>query len=344
MTTIDTNTQQDYISIQRKMLEVLVHTSGQELENDSLTFADILSNIEDGLREIRILGTESVSDVSLQELIQDYWEHIKQRKASAPTGLERLNDALNGGLEAKRLMVLLGPPGIGKTALAHQMVDHAANSGRPVLYATSEDIPFTLFCKGLANTGLVPYSVALKGSDREKINAAIAMQMDRTASQTLHYVDATQRVELERIGELAQAHFERYASNGQGILVIDYLQRFARAQRSSQAYSLEIRELVTQLTERLRAMACELDCTVIALGSQKRMNGQTETLFSGKESGDIEYTADILATLVEDKDSKPSTYLKHRLLKLDKNRQGDTTSIKLKFEGEKQRFTEVGND
>lgn len=357
MTENDTNTHEDYTSQQQwGLLEQLQNTLAFNLkEHDRekpLTAQEVLSQAEDILRQARIAGTPQVTDISLQSLIEDYWQQIASRKSCVTTGFSSLNNALGGGLESKRLAVLLGAPGVGKTAFANQIADHVANTGRPVLYVTSEDIPFTLLAKTLARIGDVNYTAVLKGweTERAKINAALAIQQERTSSHTLHYVDATQGLPLERMRELAEAHFTRYSEAGQGVLVVDYLQRFARAQRASQSLTLELREAVTLLTEQLRALACEIDCCVLALASMNRASGygknsDSSALSSGKESGDIEYSSDIVMAIVEDSNRKPgASFIKPRVLRLDKNRQGDTTTISLDWQGDRQRFTEAGHE
>ena len=244
----DTNTHQDYTSSQQwGKLEQLQNTLAlrlKEYEREKpLTPQDVLTEAEDLLRQARIAGTPQVTDISLQSLIADYWSYIASRKSCVTTGFSSLNNALGGGLESKRLAVLLGAPGVGKTAFANQIADHAANTGRPVLYVTSEDIPFTLLAKTLARIGDVNYTAVLKGweTERGKINAALAMQLERKSSETLHYVNATQGLPLERMRELAQSHFARYSKAGQGVLVVDYLQRFARAYRASLGLTLDLR-------------------------------------------------------------------------------------------------------
>lgn len=318
----------------------------QREQGGTITAQEVLRQVDVWLDKARLVDSPQVIDQSLQELMQGYWDHVAASKLSAPTGLGSLNEALSGGLESKRLVVLLGAPGAGKTALANQIADHVANGGRPVLYVTSEDGPFALLAKTLARIGDINYKAVLKGweSERARINAAIAQQRQRRSSETLRYVDAAQGVTLETVRALARAHFAHYAEAGQGLLVIDYLQRFARAQRVLLGLTIDLRELVTQLTEQLRALAVELDCCVIALGSQKRASGYgtNDALSSAKESGDIEYTADVLMALGEDKDRKAGPpFIKPRLLKLDKNRQGETTTIQLDWQGDRQRFTDV---
>lgn len=317
---------------------------------DSLNIQDVLREADALLTKARASGEgAAIVDQSARELLAAYWDTVTRRRACSPTGFKTLDTAMGGGFESKRLVVVLGAPNCGKTTFVHQVADHIANSGRPVLYVTSEDPPHDLIAKTLARVGGVDYTAVKKGweTERTKINAAIRMQAERTSSDCLHYLDAVSGMTLDTIRGFAQAHFAHYPEQGgQGLIVIDYLQRMARAIRLRAAMSQDLREAVTMLTEQLRALACELDCCVIAVASQNRASGynaSNNTLASAKESGDVEYTADVILTLGDESDRKASaSFVKPMVLKIDKNRLGERDKkIALDFQPDRQQFTEA---
>jgi replicative DNA helicase len=290
-------------------------------------------------------------EYSVHDLLTDYWNQVEKRKNTATTGFKRLNDVLSGGIEDGRLVVVLGAPNTGKTTFVHQMSDHIANAGRPVLYVTSEDSPSALFAKTLARLGGIPYTAVLKGweTERAAINSALAAQVDRASCTRLRYLDASNGIDMLTIREKAAAHFASFPQEqggGPGVLVVDYLQRIARAVKSRGNLSADLREVVTMVAEQLRALACDLHCGVIAIASQNRAGytrGDNGSMASAKESGDIEYTCDVLMALSEDKDRKKAvSHLTPISLFVDKNRQGQRGQvIGLDFWADRQQFTEV---
>jgi replicative DNA helicase len=286
-------------------------------------------------------------EYAVSDLLESYWEHISKRKQAVSVGLVSLNTLLGGGLEPGRLLVLLGAPGSGKTTLANQIAEHLSSNGRPVLYVTSEDSPYTLLAKTLARRGQISYTAVLRGyeSERARLTATMKDYAATASSFLLRYLDASAGADIEKIRQRARGHFEHYKEQGQGVLVIDYLQRLARGQAAFRNGNLDLRHAVTILTEQLRAVACELDCTVVALASQNRASGYgaaSSALATAKESGDIEYTADVILALGDDEQRRATaSYLRPKVLRVDKNRQGDTGILALDWYPDRQQFTEV---
>jgi replicative DNA helicase len=363
-TTHDHGTTTDELALTERAIEVLTR------QRDKLSQAkrgyldgDEVDLLEARLKARRVLDLvlpltvtpESIPlEYSVQDLLRDYWNQVSKRKNTAATGFTRLNEVMSGGIEDGRLVVVLGAPNTGKTTFVHQMSDHIANSGRPVLYVTSEDSPSALLAKTLARIGELQYTAVLKGWEKEraKIDAALAQQFERVSSTRLRYLDASNGIDMLTIREKAAAHFANYPQEqggGPGVLVVDYLQRIARAIKSRGNVSADLREVVTMVAEQLRALAGELHCGVIAIASQNRAGytrGESGSMASAKESGDIEYTCDVLMALGEDKDRKKAVpHLTPISLYVDKNRQGQRGQvIGLDFWPDRQQFTEVGDE
>jgi replicative DNA helicase len=310
----------------------------------------LLEAARSALRSVEALGARDTQQIAtLGELAASYWDRIAEQRNAAPTGLGGLDEALGGGLQAQRLFVVLGGPGSGKTTLVNQIAETVASRGRPVVYLTTEDPMNTLLAKTIARLGRVDYGVVLqgRGSEQGAINQALADLMERKSAERLLYVEGNGAV-LEELSTVAQRHFARFADGAQdgsaGVLIIDYLQRVARAQMKAMRNTIrDLREAVTMLTEDLRDLARDLNCTVIAVASQSRASGygNVNAIASAKESGDIEYTADVLMSLAKDEQRQAPLRCEARSLSLAKNRLGSQTTINLDWRPDRQQFTEA---
>ena len=312
----------------------------------------------DALASVAALARRSATSsqaITLGAVAAGYWERLAARRDATPTGLAALDEALGGGLQPGRLVALLGGPGAGKTALACQLAEHVAYAGRPVVYLTLEDAAHILTAKTLARLYDLDYGAAMHGytDQRQRITAALAQLAERRSAERLLYVDDTGRLSLAQLVGIARAHFERYnaerasdTGGGPGLLVVDYLQRWARAQRGADTRD-DLRQAVGRAADDLSNLSRELGCTVLALSSMNRAsgygkNGNVNALAAGKESGDLEYSADVLMALVEDEERSASGDRQARKLRLDKNRQGGVAEIALNWRGSRQQFTGVG--
>lgn len=305
--------------------------------------ASLHAEIRVAVAEVLALLPETQTPEQLQfsplELMEQYWEFQANRRELAGTGFGILDKALSGGLERDRLYVILGAPGSGKTTLTNQICDHVGRE-RAVFYVTSEDSPMTLLCKTIAHRGEIPYAAVQRGfpSERERIEAAFTEYRAQPQSQLICYADATRGLPLADIASRAHTHFTASANltNGDPVLVIDYLQRLARAedhalrQSSHAGLGNDARQIATVYTERLRKLACELHCSIICLSAVSRSSGyggSNNLLGAAKESGDIEYTADMVMGIGPDPNGSklngPFAY--DWQLRVDKNRQGSTT-------------------
>jgi replicative DNA helicase len=286
----------------------------------------------------------------------DYLAQLEKRKVvpTVGTSLSELDQILNGGLEPQRMMVIVGGPGGGKTTLANQIAYSAAMAGRPVLFVSSEEPPFSLLSKTLARIGKIPYSAVLKGYDEwmPKIEQTFSAYQETLAATHLAYMDITMGGTLDTIERGTEKLFEQFKDHGNGILIVDYLQNFARMLPSFTSGKQDMRLAVTEISTRLRAIASKLDCTVIALASQHRASDYDATknvLSTGKESGDIEYTADVVMGIGNGSTTErtaPDGFTA-KVLRVDKNRQGaagDTCAIDLNWNGMYQEFTQVFDD
>src|SRR5207244_5618216 len=123
-----------------------------------------------------------------------------------------------------------------------------------------------------------------RASERKALDETLHVLAQRPSADRLLYLEGN-GVALDELAATARRHFARYANEAQaggpGVLVVDYLQRVARAQLSAaRGGARDVREAVTMLTEQLRDLARTLNCSVIAIAGQNRAscNGKPTAL------------------------------------------------------------------
>src|SRR5260370_37233253 len=103
---------------------------------------------------------------------------------------------------------------------------------------------------------------------RKEIDVALAQVAERPSALRLLYIEQSSRLSLAALQDRAGAHFAQYGSaqgGGPGLLVVDYLQRGARASMPAGVQS-ELRLAVAVLPDQVREPSRQLDSTGLALG------------------------------------------------------------------------------
>jgi len=121
------------------------------------------------------------------------------------------------------------------------------------------------------------------------------------------------------------------------LVIVDYLQLAAKSSRQLEGDS---RQRVETMSGQLLEMAKALNSPVIGICSQKRKQGSSagysnhNELDSLKESGDLEYSSDVVLILANQADGDGKLFLgdtRPLSLHIVKNRHGDTGQINLTF-------------
>ncbi len=120
------------------------------------------------------------------------------------------------------------------------------------------------------------------------------------------------------------------------LVVVDYLQLWAKVAEDLRG-NFSVRERVDMLGGLRRELALGLHSRVLALASQNCSAGNygkgkgTAALDSLKESGDLEYTADVVLFLTEAQERMVTPPARAVELTVTKNRHGDTGKLSLIF-------------
>jgi len=141
------------------------------------------------------------------------------------TGVPGLDEVLGGGLPEFSFNVIAGPPGCGKTTLAHQVMFALATPERPALY-------FTVL--GEPPLKMLRYQQQFDFFDSAKVNACIRFVnlSDETATGDLQKV-------LARIVSEVEAH-------GPGLVLVDSFRSVVLAQDGNKSF-ISLQEFVQHL-------------------------------------------------------------------------------------------------
>jgi len=222
---------------------------------------------------------------SLSERLTSYAQGARWQ-----TGIAPLDELLRGGIRTGKVLVIGGAPGAGKTTMADQLARIIAGQGAIVVVLEPDD-PAGFDTRWLMSVGVsrdaaeaVDAPVLARAAELEKLPVFVA-----PPDTTLADVAAV----LGRVGLANPGH--------QVVVVVDSLQKVHV--RSGAEYESQ-RGKVEAVVETLKELARTYGAVVIATSelargaySSKQVNRQTHPLAAFKESGAIEYAADVAMVL-----------------------------------------------
>lgn len=260
------------------------------------------------------------------------------------TGLHDL-DRMTQGFQPSDLIILAARPSVGKTSMALNIAEHAANKeGKRVAVFSLEMSEEQLVMRLLSATSGVDSQRLRSGFLEESDFAQIARAMG-TLSDSSIYIDDTPSLSITELRTKAR---RMKAEVGVDLVIVDYLQ-LMHAPGAGGKDANRVQE-VSAITRGLKQLARELNVPVIALSQLSRQNEEnTEPRLSHlRESGSIEQDADLVMFLWRKADS--SDDWQHSAdpqdgewinLKLAKHRNGPTGELQLWFRKSQTRFYQM---
>lgn len=214
-------------------------------------------------------------------------EVARSGDVGAPTGFPFI-DSRTGGFRPGRLWVVSGRPGAGKSAWALQAAIHAARRGHRVGMVSLEMDTAECGIRILAQQLDIPATWLSQGDAR-----VVTDMLSHPKRAALSALPMTLDTRSARLGDIGQ-RISAWSRDGCKAVIVDYLQRIEGGDGNNR------NEQLGHITRRLKRLAMELGvCVVVlcALNRETERNARRPVLADLRESGDIEYDADIVLAL-----------------------------------------------
>ncbi|MBQ5926586.1 MAG: replicative DNA helicase [Clostridia bacterium] len=324
----------------------------------------IIENCMAGIdgREAISFAEKSVYDISKQEdksalkgiresgAVQQVLEKFEMLQSDSnafrgiETGFKKL-DKMTNGLQRSDLIVLAARPGMGKTSLAMNLVEHAALRKGKVCAVFSLEMPYQQIVQRLlCSYANVSMAKALSGQLSQAEWKKIMLAGDQLDKSKI-FIDDSSRVTPAEI--LSKCRRLKTVAGGVDLVMIDYIQLMSGGS-STVAGSENRQQEIASITRDLKIMAKELNVPVIALSQLRRMQTKEPQLSDLRESGAIEQDADIVMfinrpdAIATKEEIESGKVIKGAAeLHLAKHRNGEQGRVPLRFIGECTKFVDV---
>jgi len=308
---------------------------------------------------------------------REYFEDHDDEFEGWSTGFDNLDD-ITGGIPREGLYLLSGGPGVGKTTLAVHIAASVARKipviyltyeNNPITLvekilcanapagAQKDGVRIDEVRRGLKSQEAIDELHERAGSkdflERLRIVGPNSIDSDWSIARIEEEVEdiVAQNLDAEGVGD-------EY-SRPDCLVVIDYLQHWAK--KDPHGREAPLRERIEALAGRLAVLRAtlqpsqepgeehELRTAVLAIASQNRQRGYGQpnqgssgefrsSLSSLKESGDLEYIADVVMFLVRNGKMTGRDDVRDVVLEVVKNRHGKLGTVDLTFRGDTAQF------
>ena len=267
-----------------------------------------------------MMDRRGVECVDMEQGMLDFYAELERTPRYLPWGLDFLDEGLTA--EGGDFVVLGGYPSDGKTALALSMAYAQAETLRVGFFSleTKTSKLFSRICSMVAQVS----SQRIKRRElTEEDYFQLESKVDEVKKRRLSLIRASSMT-VEDIRAYTLAH--RF-----DVIYVDYL-TLIRAPGKTEF------DQATYISKALHQMAQDLNITVVALSQLSRPEGgkpKPPTLASLRSSGQIEQDADVVMFIFRE---EPGLLRSRRILRVAKNKEGETGQIPLVFRGETQTF------
>jgi len=249
-------------------------------------------------------------------------------------------DVKTAGFHPSDLILIAARPSMGKTAIALNMVAHAAiRGGAPSAIFSLEMSKESLANRLIASEAKVDAGKLRNGQLDPKDWAAIAENLGPLSTAPI-FIDDTPGITMPQLRSKCR---KLKLEHGLQLIVVDYIQLMTGG--GSGRFESRQQE-VSEISRGLKALAREMDAPVIALSQLSRApesrSDRRPILSDLRESGAIEQDADLVCFIYRDEYYNPDTERPGVAeVIIAKQRNGATGTVELAYQGNFVRFVNL---
>ncbi|NQU47789.1 MAG: AAA family ATPase [Planctomycetes bacterium] len=325
----------------RRRLQSILQNGLHSLNEESFPVDQVCRQVDDSLLDLMSNhGSQAVCMAA--DMDKDYRARIAAREGlDKPQGIVRTPlSALNyrlkgGGFSPGHLIVIAARPGMGKTALAFDLISAASTEGTTLFFSLEmpgDDLLQRWYAREAGAAG---------GAIGGAYGAEVPPVLQRTemASRKLKmrklFICDDFQVDLARI-RAESLTLQR--KGGLHLVVVDYLQLVTPAKKTR---AKDRQEEVAEMSRGFKGLAKELGCPVVILAQLNRKAEERPDkrprLSDLRESGAIEQDADCVLLLYRPNYYFPEENSLDEVI-VAKNRQGEPGTVYAEFKKEQMRW------
>lgn len=304
----------------------------------------------DGLKEEIEICTKNINKNSALHFLNTGFynsidKYVNYQKKN--TGFSLLDENLDGLMPS--LYLLGAGSSLGKTTFMLQMADNIARNGNDVLYFSLEQSKFELISKSLSRTAWVDLGEKVSSKqvmyniDTELTGQCV--ELYKETAERLFIYEGNFDTTVKDIENKINSHIS--LTNNTPVVIIDYLQVI-----KGENVAMSDKAIIDNMVTTLKRISRNLFIPIFVISSLNRANYQNPISYeSFKESGSIEYTADVLLGLqysivneIQSLGEKKITQKRAEMKRamdgdIEDNYRRDIELVALKNRSGKQRFT-----
>ena len=314
-----------------------LHT--HRVQDDDLDLKHVIGDLERAIsitRQLRAPKYElSPSISSFQADLDGYLSDLKTRRknhlvlSGIPTGFADL-DTLTGGLQRADLIVIAGPPSIGKTGFVLSIALHVLLKAHRSIGLFSLEAPRKQVIRRLLSMQANLDQRLLRSLEMEDDDWSLLMEASVNLNEAKLWIDDSANLSTTQLRDRAHVLVE---CHGVELLIVDYVHLMLSSSHDKR-HENRVQE-VAEISRSLKVLARELNIPVLALAQVSRTfeSRPTKKLqLSDLRDGSLENDADLVLFLsVDEKETTGTAAGQLATISIAKHRNGPHAELDICF-------------